>query len=200
MSLDLSSFKFRSTSKLKDRLDLVEDLFYRRKSHSEVASILGITRSGVTHFVRRLELWVEEHPGKDSVYRAMKGKREGLEDFSGEMEEFKEMHKELIKQLGEMVTLIDLLDADKRRPQWYDVRLRAMKMLRDFMADYWDRFGHYVEDDKDGENINAVLQKRIDGFMDFLEKHSPQSVGAFIDYLDGVSSDSPEDLQSQGQG
>lgn len=195
MSLNLSGFEFRSTSKLKDRLDLVEDLFYNRKSHAEVAREIGITRSGVTHFVNRLKSWVEAHPNKDSIYRAYRGvQSEGLSDFSGELAEFKAMHMEMINQLGTMVELINIVDTEKRRPQWFDVRLRAMKMQRDFMADYWERFGHYVDSADDDEKYD-VLKKRIDGFMDFLEENAPQLVGLFVQYLDAGSSDTPEAVQ-----
>lgn len=204
-TLDLTDFPFNKSSKFKDRLDLVASMFYKRRTHKSIADEVGIDRSAVTQLSIRLNKWVDAHPEKDSLFRDARGSKKlhsssgGAlsETFDGDIQEFKDSSKKMIETITEMVNTIDVLSTDKRKPQWYDVKLRSMKLLKDFMDDYWERFGYLAEKDDDKDEHYELLKQRVEGFMGFLEEHAPQLCEGYIDYLDGDVESVEEEAERQ---
>ena len=197
MSLNLTGFKFNANSKFKDRPDLVVSLYYGYKTQTAIAEELGLKdRSQCSHLKRRLVAWVEANPG--ALIKV--GKLGTMdEEFRADLENFRQISKDMLEELKNMVDSINIEMEKNKSPSWYDAKLRAMKMLKDFMGDYWERFGQFVNTEEEGDSDDEFLEKRLDKVVEFIERHAPEHLGAFIDHIEGDSDVASEAVQLEGQ-
>ncbi len=163
--------------------ELIQAVLSGHMTKAELAKRVGITRSAVTQFFKRLE----ESQGNPVIKKIKKENREFLERISENLEDipdlepFEHILKRLIFELQAIIndTRPELIG--EWTPGWNNTRIKAMSELKDTMKMFIEYYGD-MKSNRDLTQLQ-IIKDKLDLTVDFLVEKSPELVSEYIDFI-----------------